>query len=228
MTRQVLLAATILTLPTWACAQAPCPAISQSSAATASLHVSDGQIIWPTGQVFIAKGADSWAGQVIGSDPATLVTQTPDAGGGVNTVILNYAASSGQSPGAPRSRNNVIDVNVANEIQQLLSIPTPAPIASISPATAPTTLVGTGYIIVLPSLGTGEDVIRGTVRPPDRIDLTQVLSGTAWDHTASTIENHITTRSIGTGYVISIGRKVVALFRDGVSGNDITQFLMAN
>jgi hypothetical protein len=148
-----------------------------------------------------------------------------NAGGGVNTIILNYAANSAQGLTAPGSGNNVVDVNAANETQQVLSTPTPSSSAGITLASAPTPSVGTGNIIVLPSPGTGEDIIRGTLRPADRIDLTQALSGTTWDHTASTIGNYITTRSTGAGYVISVGGKVVALFPDGVPGNDITPFL---
>ena len=85
-----------------------------------------------------------------------------------------------------------------------------------------------GNVIVLPSPGTGEDIITGKMRSGDRIDLTQALAGTMWDHTAATMANFYTASNTAAGYVISVAGKVVALFPDGVPGNDITPFLTAH
>ena len=85
-----------------------------------------------------------------------------------------------------------------------------------------------GNVIVLPSPGTGEDIISGKMRGDDRIDLTQALAGTMWDHTAATMANFYTASNTAAGYVITVAGKVVALFPDGVPGNDITAFLTAH
>jgi Cellulase (glycosyl hydrolase family 5) len=85
-----------------------------------------------------------------------------------------------------------------------------------------------GNVIVLPSPGTGEDIITGKMRKNDRIDLTQALAGTMWDHTAATMTNFYAASNTAAGYVISVGDKMVALFPDGVPGNDITAFLTAH
>ena len=85
-----------------------------------------------------------------------------------------------------------------------------------------------GNTIVLPSPGTGEDIIKGKLTAIDRVDMTQALAGTTWDHNMATIGNYMTTNRTGAGLVVKVGNKVVALFTDGVPGNDITPFLIAH
>jgi hypothetical protein len=85
-----------------------------------------------------------------------------------------------------------------------------------------------GNVIILPSPGLGEDIIAGKLRNIDRIDLTQALAGTTWDHTAATIADFYTASTTEAGYVIKVDHKVIALFTDGAPGNDITKFVTAH
>jgi hypothetical protein len=84
-----------------------------------------------------------------------------------------------------------------------------------------------GNVIILPAPGTGEDIIRGKLGKLDRIDLTQALATTTWDHTAATMLQFVTIQSgVDGGTMISVGGKVVGYLASPVKG-DISTYLVA-
>ena len=88
-------------------------------------------------------------------------------------------------------------------------------------------LAGSGNTFVAPAPGTGTLVIQGTLSSADKIDLTQALAGTTWDHTPATFWNYVDAAARADGCTISVGGKVIVRLPGGSPGGQLGSFLTA-
>ena len=165
-----------------------------------------GNVVSETGgQQFVAINGDYNAIELGPYDDFVEITgagNTINAGGGVN--VIDIVSSDPVSPAV---------VQVSSASNQKVS----------STAAAQ----DIGNVIILPAPGTGEDIIRGKLGKLDRIDLTQALATTTWDHTAATMLQFFTIQSgVDGGTIISVGGKVVGYLASPVKG-DISTYLVA-
>lgn len=101
------------------------------------------------------------------------------------------------------------------------TVATNADLAAVAP------LAGSGNTFVAPAPGTGTLVIQGTLASNDRIDLTQSLAGTTWDHTPATFWQHVDLATSPEGCTISVGGKVIVRLPGGSPGGQLGSFLTA-
>ena len=100
-------------------------------------------------------------------------------------------------------------------------VATNADLAAVAP------LAGSGNIFVAPAPGTGTMVIQGTLSSADKIDLTQALAGTTWNHTPATFWNYVDAAASPDGCTISVGGKVIVRLPGGSPGGQLGSFLTA-
>ena len=100
-------------------------------------------------------------------------------------------------------------------------VATNADLAAVAP------LAGSGNTFVAPAPGTGTMVIQGTLSSNDKIDLTQALAGTTWDHTPATFWNYVDAAASPDGCTISVGGKVIVRLPGGSPGGQLGSFLTA-
>ena len=100
-------------------------------------------------------------------------------------------------------------------------VATNADLAAVAP------LAGSGNTFVAPAPGTGTLVIQGTLSSADKIDLTQALAGTTWDHTPATFWSYVDAAASPDGCTISVGGKVIVRLPGGSPGGQLGSFLTA-
>ena len=100
-------------------------------------------------------------------------------------------------------------------------VATNADLAAVAP------LAGSGNTFVAPAPGTGTMIIQGTLSSNDKIDLTQALAGTTWNHTPATFWNYVDAAASPDGCTISVGGKVIVRLPGGSPGGQLGSFLTA-
>ena len=127
--------------------------------------------------------------------------------GGDDTISLAYT-------GAPTSAADSTPVGQASN--------TPLPDTGVGG------LSSTGNVFVLPAPGTGTVTIQGQMSALDRIDVTQALAGTTWDHQpGSSMWQDMTAESGPTGCTLSVQGVVVLTVTNGVPNANIGPMLIA-
>ena len=130
-----------------------------------------------------------------------------------DTITLSSAGNTINGGGG----NDTVVLNYGGGTQ----VATNADLAAVAP------LAGSGNTFVAPAPWTGILTIQGTLAANDKIDLTQALAGTTWDHTPATFWNYVDAAASPDGCTISVGGRVIVRLPGGSPGGQLGSFLTA-